>query len=110
MNLEQTNTYKCASSWTSAGHITVNISTGTPEEAKEWAEYCAKWYENRGLDLPLMYWQIGNEHYGHWEIGNMTGEMYVDTLKEFVPGIRFGYPNASIIALGPKTGNFNGCL
>ena len=83
--------------------ITVNISTGTPEEAREWAQYCAQWYQSRGMEPPEMYWQIGNEHNGHWEIGNMTGEMYVRTLREFVPGIREAYPKARIIALGTET-------
>lgn len=85
-------------------HITINISTGTPEEAKEWGQYIAKWYSDRGISQPLIYWQIGNEHYGAWEIGNMNSKMYVSLLKEFVPAIKEVYQNSKIIALGAEIG------
>jgi len=85
-------------------HITVNIGSGTPAEAHEWARYCADWYREQQLPLPTMYWQIGNEHYGAWELGNMTGAMYADALRAYVPGIRAAYSRARIIALGPETG------
>ncbi len=85
-------------------HITVNIGTGTPGEAGEWAAYCAAWYRDRGLDTPEIYWQMGNEHYGVWELGNMSGEMYADALWAFVPAVRAAYPRARIVALGPETG------
>ncbi len=84
--------------------ITVNIGTGTPIEAEEWAAYVARWFREHGLALPPMYWQIGNEQYGAWELGNMPGELYADLLRAFVPGVRRAYPNARIIALGPEMG------
>jgi len=82
--------------------ITVNVGTGTPEEAGEWAAYCRAWYERRGLEPPEIYWQIGNEHWGDWEVGNMTPEMYADALCAYVPEVRANYPKARIIALGPE--------
>lgn len=85
--------------------ISVNIGTGTPEEAGEWAAYCAAWFRARGVEPPLMYWQIGNEQFGAWEQGNMTGAMYAAALRDFVPAVRAGYPNARIIAVGPETGD-----
>lgn len=85
-------------------HITINIGSGTPDEAGEWAAYCADWFRKRNLDLPLMYWQMGNEHYGAWELGNMTGDMYADALREYVPAVRANYPKARIIALGVDYG------
>ncbi len=84
--------------------ITVNIGSGTPDEAGEWAAYCANWYRQRSLSLPIMYWQMGNEHYGAWELGNMSGDLYAEALHEYVPAIHRNYPNARIIALGPETG------
>lgn len=83
-------------------HLTVNVGSGTPEEAAGWAAYCADWFKRRGVDLPVIYFQIGNEHYGIWETAHMTGAMYVETLKEFVPAIRGAYPKARIIALGEE--------
>ena len=81
-------------------HITVNLTTGTPGDAAEWARFCAEWYRSRGKEPPLMYWHMGNEHYAFWEFGHMTADMYVKALKEYVPGIRTAYPAARIIALG----------
>ncbi|MHB9025911.1 MAG: hypothetical protein ACYC7E_17360 [Armatimonadota bacterium] len=86
-------------------HLTVNIGTGYPEEAAEWAVYCAEWYRARHLEPPLMYWQLGNEHYGFWERAHMTGEMYADVLRDLVPGIRAAYPRARIVALGQEHGD-----
>ena len=84
--------------------ISVNIGTGTPEEAGEWAAYVATWYREQGLNPPPMYWQIGNEQWGAWELGNMSGEMYAEALREFVPAVRAAYPSARIVALGPENG------
>ena len=84
--------------------ITVNITSGTPEEAGEWAGYVAAWYRARGKTPPLVYWMIGCEHHGAWEHGNMSGEQYADLLAVFAPPIRAAYPAARIIALGVKIG------
>lgn len=80
-------------------HITVNVGSGTPREAADWAAHCRRWYTSRNLTPPLAYFQIGNEQYGPWETSHMTAEMYVAALKEFIPGIREAYPGCRIIAL-----------
>jgi alpha-L-arabinofuranosidase len=85
-------------------HLTVNVGSGTPEEAAAWAAYCRSWYAEQGLEPPSAYVGIGNEHWGAWELGNMTGAMYARALQDFVPGIRDAYPEARIVALGPKMG------
>ncbi len=79
--------------------ITVNIGTGTPDEAGEWAAYCWQWWQRQGRTPPRMYWQVGNETYLAQEVGNCTPEMYVQTLREFVPRIRQGYPSCRIIVM-----------
>jgi alpha-N-arabinofuranosidase len=85
-------------------HLIANVGTGTPREAAEWAAYCADWYRQRGMELPEMVWQVGNEHYGTHEIGHMSGEQYAACLAEFAPGIRRNYPRAIICttSLGEK--------
>lgn len=85
-------------------HITVNIGTGTPEDAGAWAVWCADWFRQRGIEPPVMYWQMGNEHSSTHELGHMSAAMYVDTLRDFVPAVRAGYPQARIIALGEEVG------
>ncbi len=82
-------------------HLTVNVGSGTPEEAADWAAYCADWYRRRGETPPPAFFQIGNEHYGVHETAHMTGPMYVETLKAFVPPLRQAYPDCRIVALGP---------
>jgi alpha-L-arabinofuranosidase len=84
--------------------VCLNIGTGTPTEAAEWATYCADWFRSRGRELPLIYWQLGNEQDGYWERSHMNGEMYAEVIKEMVPGIRKAYPNSKIAALGPEKG------
>ena len=86
-------------------HITVAVGNGTPQEAADWAAYCANWYCQRGLALPRMYWHIGNEVYGRWELGAMTAHMYARTLRAFAPGIRAAYPNARLLAIGVAEGH-----
>lgn len=60
-------------------YICTNAGTGTPEEMSDWVEYCnlenegryAKSRVKNGFPLPhnVMYWSIGNENYGSWELG-----------------------------------------
>ena len=86
-------------------HITLNTSTGTPDEAYEWAVYCRDWFTTRKIEPLKMFWQIGNEQYGAWEIGHMTAEMYVEVLKSFASRVKAGYPKAIIIGLGAEYGD-----
>lgn len=80
-------------------HITVNVGSETPQKAAEWAAYCHSWFTQRDFIPPPAYFQIGNEQYGPWETSHMTGGMYVETLRAFVPGIRQAYPGCRIIGL-----------
>lgn len=82
--------------------ITVNIGSGTPVEAGEWAAYIADFYRRHGKEPPTAYFQMGNEHYGAWESAHMTGRMYASALREYIPAVRANYPDARIVALGEK--------
>ncbi len=80
--------------------ITLNTTTATPEDAVGWAAYIRAWYLERDLPVPAAYFGVGNENYGTWELGHMTGQMYVEQLRAFVPGLREVYPEARIAAIG----------
>lgn len=83
--------------------ITFNTTTATPQDAADWAAYVRNWYVARKLPIPAAYFMFGNENYGTWEMGHMTGEMYVAQLREFVPAVRAAYPEARMMAIGEAT-------
>jgi alpha-N-arabinofuranosidase len=66
-------------------YICTNAGNGTPEEMKQWVEYCnategeyAELRKANGHEKPfnVKYWSIGNENYGWWEIGRKTPEKW----------------------------------
>jgi alpha-N-arabinofuranosidase len=66
--------------------ITVNLGTGTPEEARDWVEYCNCPSGSKYADLrmangsPAPYgvklWCLGNEMDGPWQLGHVPAEQY----------------------------------
>ncbi len=66
--------------------LAVNLGTGTPEEARNWVEYCNSPVGTRYADLraangspephavPL--WCLGNEMDGPWQLGHVPAETY----------------------------------
>ncbi|HXD09545.1 MAG TPA: alpha-L-arabinofuranosidase C-terminal domain-containing protein [Anaerolineales bacterium] len=66
--------------------LTVNLGTGTPEEARNWVEYCNSPAGTRFADLraangsqqphavPL--WCLGNEMDGPWQLGHVPADQY----------------------------------
>lgn len=71
-------------SWTPM--LTVNLGTGTPEEARNWVEYCNCPPGTRYADLraangsPQPYavplWCLGNEMDGPWQLGHVPADQY----------------------------------
>jgi alpha-N-arabinofuranosidase len=91
-------------------HICVNIGTGTAEEAAAWVEYC-----NGSIDTPMgklraengypepygiRYWEVGNEIYGCWQIGNCGSEENARRYKLFAEAMRKVDPSIVLIANG----------
>ncbi|HLO28051.1 MAG TPA: alpha-L-arabinofuranosidase C-terminal domain-containing protein [Anaerolineales bacterium] len=66
--------------------ITVNLGTGTPEEARNWVEYCNSPIGTKYADLraengasqphQVKLWCLGNEMDGHWQQGHMPADQY----------------------------------
>ena len=66
--------------------LTVNLGTGTPEEARDWVEYCnapvgSRVADQRGANgrsepygVPL--WCLGNEMDGSWQLGHVPARDY----------------------------------
>ena len=66
--------------------LTVNLGTGTPEEARNWIEYCNAPAGTRFADLragnghtephAVGLWCLGNEMDGPWQLGHVPAEHY----------------------------------
>jgi alpha-N-arabinofuranosidase len=66
--------------------LTVNLGTGTPEEARDWVEYCncpagTKYADMRaanGSTEPhaVKLWCLGNEMDGPWQLGHVPADQY----------------------------------
>jgi alpha-L-arabinofuranosidase len=91
-------------------YICLNMGTGTLAEALAWVEYCnaagnTAWASRRrgnGRDEPygVRYWALGNEMYGHWQVGMMTAEEYVREATRWARAIRMLDPQARLVACG----------
>ena len=66
-------------------YICTNAGNGTPEEMKQWVEYCNATHGEyaalrkaggRHEPLNVRYWSIGNENWGSHEIGRKTPEQW----------------------------------
>ena len=86
------------------------MGTGTFDEAFAWVEYCngtgntpnAKLRRQHGFEKPwdVQLWQLGNEMYGEWEIGQTTAASYGETAREWAKAIRRFDPRVQIVAVG----------
>jgi alpha-N-arabinofuranosidase len=66
--------------------LTVNLGTGTPEEARNWVEYCnappgtryADMRTANGVEEPhgVRLWCLGNEMDGPWQLGHVPADEY----------------------------------
>lgn len=91
--------------------ICVNMGTGTPEEARNWVEYCngregSRWADRRmknGHREPygVRLWGIGNEVGGKWELGyfDNAGD-YVKRAREFAMAMKEADPEIELIGCG----------
>lgn len=81
--------------------ITVNVGTGTPQEAAAWVHYA-----NIVKKYAIHYWQIGNEMEGDWETGGpLNAKDYVQRYVEYYDAMKAADP--SIAILGPVSGGPN---
>lgn len=84
--------------------FTVNLGTATPEEARNWIEYCngpvgtkyANMRAENGSEAPhnIKLWCLGNEMDGPWQLGHVPADQYAiraqqaaKLMKDTDPGI-----------------------
>ncbi len=91
-------------------YICVNMGTGTMDEAQAWVEYCngtgntywANLRRQNGHPEPyrVKYWGLGNEMYGHWQIGALSAEDYVKKAVEFAKVMKWTDPSIQLVSCG----------
>ncbi len=87
--------------------ICLNLGSGTPEEARRWVEYCqggptteegARRAANGHPDpYPVAAWELGNELWGHFQIGWQSPEGYASRYAMFFKAIRDLVPPTTMI-------------
>jgi len=91
-------------------YLSVNMGTGTIEEAQRWVEYCnvkegpyyAELRKKHGFAEPynVKYWSLGNEMDGEWQMGHLNAEDYTKKALEAAKLMRLTSPDIKIIATG----------
>ena len=91
-------------------YFSVNMGTGTIEEAQRWVEYTnvkgesyyAKLRETHGFPEPygIKYWSLGNEMDGFWQMGHLNAEDYCKKAREASKLMKLTDPSIKLIAAG----------
>ena len=91
-------------------YFTVNMGTGTIEEARRWVEYCnvkegpyyAELRKKHGFPEPynIQYWSLGNEMDGPWQMGHLDVEDYCKKAREAGKLMVRTSPGIKLIAAG----------
>ncbi len=90
--------------------ITVNLGTGTPEEAANWVEYCNRPVGTKFSDLrgrngsPEPYgvklWGLGNEMDGPWQQGHVPAEQYAIRAQQAAKLMKDTDPSIELVVCG----------
>lgn len=93
--------------------LTVNLGTGTPEEARNWLEYCnaptgSKWGDLRarnGRREPwgVKVWCLGNEMDGPWQLGHVPAEEYARRAHQAAKLMKTADESIQTIACGSSS-------
>lgn len=91
-------------------YFSVNMGTGTIEEAQRWVEYCnvkegpyyAELRKKHGFAEPhnIKYWSLGNEMDGFWQMGHLNAEDYAKKAREAAKLMKLTSPDIKLIAAG----------
>ncbi|MEI8224404.1 MAG: alpha-L-arabinofuranosidase C-terminal domain-containing protein [Bacteroidota bacterium] len=91
-------------------YLSVNMGTGTIEEAQRWVEYCnvkegsyyAELRKKHGFQDPynIKYWSLGNEMDGFWQMGHLNAEDYSKKAREAAKLMKLTSPDIKLVAAG----------
>ena len=90
--------------------IAVNLGTGTPEEARNWVEYCncpagtryANMRAENGSPEPhaVKLWCLGNEMDGPWQLGHVPAEQYAVRARQAAKMMKDADGTIELVACG----------
>jgi len=94
-------------------YICANLGTGTMDEAAAWVAYCnradgtayAKLRAEHGFARPhgVVYWGLGNEMYGGWQIGYKTAQEYARFARECAKVMRWTDREIKLVLCGGQS-------
>jgi alpha-L-arabinofuranosidase len=83
-------------------YICTNAGNGTPQEARQWVEYCNRTARDgadpRGGPRGVRYWSIGNENWGGHEIGARTPQEWGPLVLETAHLMLAADPDLTLLA------------
>jgi alpha-N-arabinofuranosidase len=95
--------------------LTVNLGTGTPEEARNWVEYCnapvgAKYANLRAANghvapHAVKLWCLGNEMDGPWQLGHVPADQYAIRAQQAAKMMKDVDKTIELVACGSCTIN-----
>jgi alpha-L-arabinofuranosidase len=90
--------------------MTVNLGTATPEEARNWVEYCnspigTKYADLRGENGAsdphnVKLWCLGNEMDGHWQQGHVPADQYAIGAQQAAKLMKDVDPSIELVVCG----------
>lgn len=90
--------------------ITVNLGTGTPEEARNWVEYCNGEVGTRYADMRaangskephgFKLWCLGNEMDGPWQLGHVPADQYAIRAQQAAKLMKDMDPTLELVVCG----------
>jgi len=93
--------------------LTINLGTGTPEEARNWVEYCncprgsryADLRQSNGHEEPydVKLWCLGNEMDGEWQIGHVPADQYAIRAQQAAKMMKDTDPSIELVTCGSCT-------
>lgn len=90
--------------------IAVNLGTGTPEDARDWVEYCncatgtqysdyrAVNGSNEPFGVPI--WCLGNEMDGPWQLGHVPADQYAIRAQQAAKMMKDTDPSIELVVCG----------
>jgi alpha-N-arabinofuranosidase len=93
--------------------LTINLGTGTPEEARNWVEYCNSPAGTRYADMRVAnssqepyrvkLWCLGNEMDGPWQLGHVPADQYASRAQQAAKMMKDTDPTIEMVVCGSCT-------